>query len=258
MRLDSLARFGQRDRITSMQQQSNIFRGDLLSYCPADSPAGAGDQISFHVTQTSCLIVRQASSLPSPGQDAHATESGKMPELRSPERKPIIRRFPEAQSDELLIEAIVDLRPKRPHNVFARRRRIAKLVGFEVQMSILPRCKRLGDCFSESIKILNRASPLIVLTANRCLRHIAVAMPKWIIAFAVKLRVLGIGETFRMQSMRSIEWHSKPEKDALVMPHFGKKIVPLVQPDAMQQRQTSIHLLVNVISQALRRYRTIL
>src|SRR5437762_13909525 len=114
-------------------------------------------------------------------------------------------------------------------------------------MSILPRRKRLCDCFSESTKIMEYPSPFIVLAANRCLRQIAVAMPKWIIAFAVKLRGLGIGETFRMQSMCSIEWHPKPEKDALVMPHFGKKIVPLVQPVAMQQRQTSIHLLVSVI-----------
>jgi hypothetical protein len=58
MRLDSLARFGQRDRIAPMQQQSNIFRGDLLSYCPADSPAGASDQISLHkVEQASSLLL---------------------------------------------------------------------------------------------------------------------------------------------------------------------------------------------------------
>jgi hypothetical protein len=59
--------------------------------------------------------------------------------LRSPQRKPIIGRFPQTQSHELLIEAIVDLRPERPDNVFASGRRTAKLVGFEVQMSILPR-----------------------------------------------------------------------------------------------------------------------
>ena len=168
------------------------------------------------------------------GRDG-ARPSKKSPDaLCSAQRKPIIRRFPEAQPDELLIEAIVDLRPKRPHNVFPRRRRIAKLVGFEVQMSILPRGKRLCDCFSESTKILNCATPFIVLAGNRCLRHVAVTMPEWIIAFAVKLRVLGIGETGGMQSMRSIEWHPKPEKDAFVMPDFGKKIVTLMQAHTMQ------------------------
>jgi len=83
-------------------------------------------------------------------------------------------------------------------------------------------------------------------------------MSKWIIAFAVQLRVLGIGKTGGMQSMCSIEWHPKPEKDALVIPYFGKKIVALMQAHTMQQGHTCIHLLVNVTSQALRRYRTIL
>src|SRR5436190_18216154 len=125
-------------------------------------------------------------------------------------------------------------------------------------MSILPRRKRLCDCFSESTKIMECPSPFIVLAANRCLRQITVTMPKWIIAFAVKLCVLGVGKTGGMQSMRSVERHPKPEKHALVMPHFGKKIVALVQANTMQQRQTRVHLLVNVTSQTLRRYRTIL
>src|SRR5260370_8554442 len=121
-------------------------------------------------------------------------------------------------------------------------------------MSILPRCKRLCDCFSESTKILKRASPFIVLAANRCLRQITVAMPKGIIAFAVKLRVLGIGKTGGMQSMCSIEWHPKPEKAALVIPYFAKKIVALIQAHTIQKRQTCITILVNVTDQPLRLY----
>ena len=125
-------------------------------------------------------------------------------------------------------------------------------------MSILPGVKRLFDGFSKRDKIIERSAAFVVLAANCCLRQISVAMPKWIIAFAVKFRVLSIGKTCGVQSMRSIKWHPKPEKDALVIPYFGKKVVPLVQAHAMQQRQTRVHLLVNITSQALRRYRTIL
>jgi len=125
-------------------------------------------------------------------------------------------------------------------------------------MSVLPGLKRLFDGLSKRTKIIERSAAFVALTANRCLRHVAVAMPKLIIAFAIKLRVLGIGKTSDVQSMGSIEWNPNPEKNGLVVPYFGKKIIALMQAHTMQHRHTCIRLLVNVTSQALCRYLAIL
>src|SRR6266566_10031494 len=124
-------------------------------------------------------------------------------------------------------------------------------------MSILPRSKRLFDGSSKHDKIAESSAAFVVLAANCCLCHIAMTVTKRIIAFAVKLRVLGVGKTGGMQPMRSIERHLEPEKDAFIIPYFGKKIVPLVQTNTME-RQQHVNALINVFCQTLGRDWTIL
>ena len=59
-------------------------------------------------------------------------------QLHAPQRKPIVRRLPQAQSRELLIHAIINFRPERAHDVFACRRRAAKILRFKIEMAIMP------------------------------------------------------------------------------------------------------------------------
>jgi hypothetical protein len=58
--------------------------------------------------------------------------------LHSAQRKPVICGFPQTQSHELLIETIINLWPKRAHDVFACRRSAAKILRFQIEMAILP------------------------------------------------------------------------------------------------------------------------
>src|SRR5213083_745941 len=100
--------------------------------------------------------------------------------LDPPQRKSIIRGFPQTQSHELLIDATVDLWPKGPHNIFTRRGNIPKIVRLQIEMSILPGLKRLFDRFSKGAKIIKRSTASTELTANRCLGQITMAMAKQI------------------------------------------------------------------------------
>src|SRR5438105_14721055 len=118
----------------------------------------------------------------------------------------------------MLVEAIIDLWPKRAHNIFTRRRHISKIICLKVEMSILPRCERLFDRASKRDKIMERPTPLVVLTANGCLGYVTMAVAKWIIALAVQLRVFGVGERSSTESVRSMECYLQPKKNSVVSP----------------------------------------
>ena len=151
-----------------------------------------------------------------------------MPELRPPQGKPVVRCFPQTQSNKLLTEAAIDLWPKRADNIFARRRDIPKIIGLKVEMSIPPRRKRLFDRSSKLDKIVKCSTASIVLTASRRLSQIAMTVTKRIVALAVELRVFGIRESNRVQTMGGIEWHSHSKENGGAIPNFREKIVALV------------------------------
>src|SRR5437879_13070447 len=104
------------------------------------------------------------------------TVGGRRPPLQSSQRKPIVGCFPQTQPHQLMIEAIVDLRPECAHNVFTGRRQFAKIVDIEVEVSILPGPQRFFDGAYERQEIVERATSLIVFSANHWLGEIAVAM----------------------------------------------------------------------------------
>jgi hypothetical protein len=180
-----------------------------------------------------------------------------MPELRSPQGKPVVRCFPQTQSNKLLTEAAINLWPKRADNIFARRRDIPKIIGLKVEMSIPPRRKRLFDRRSKLDKIVKCPAASIVLAANRCLSQIAMTVTKRIVALAIELRIFGIGKSNGLQTMGGIERRAHSEENAVVIPYFREKICALMQTDAMQ-RHRGIHAFVNVPRQAFRSNRTIL
>src|SRR5712691_1678241 len=165
--------------------------------------------------------------------------------LQSSQRKPIVGCFPQTQPHQLMIEAIVDLRPECAHNVFTGRRHFAKIVDIEVEMSILPGPQRFFDGAFERRKIVERAALHIVFSANRCLGEIAVAMAKRVVAPAIKLRVFGFGKQDSPEAMGGAERHLHSKKNAFVVPYLGKKVVALVQAHAMQ-RQERVDAFVNV------------
>src|ERR1700736_2522292 len=155
-----------------------------------------------------------------------------------------------------MVKAIVDLWPKCAHNIFTGGRTFTKVLGFKIEMSLLPGLKRFFNGVSERQEIVECSTSFIVLSTDRCLGKITMAVTAWVAAFAIELRVLGLGETSRMQTMCGMQWHLHSKKNAFVIPDFGEKIVPLVQTDAMQ-RQQRIDPLVNILGEAFRRHRTI-
>ncbi len=78
-----------------------------------------------------------------------------------------------------------------------------------------------------------------------------------IIAFAIKLRVLGIGKSNGMQTMRSVERHPYSKENAVVAPYLREKIFALVQTDAVY-RHRSLYAFIDVSRQTLSRDGTIL
>src|SRR6266446_2699557 len=155
-----------------------------------------------------------------------------------------------------MVEAIVDLWPKCAHNIFTGGRTFAELVGFKIEMAILPGLERLFNGVSERQEIVECSTSFIVLSTNRCLGKITMAVTAWVIAFAIELGVLGFRESSRMQTMCGMERRLHSKKTPFVIPHLGEEIVPLVQADAMQ-RQQRIDALVDVTGEAFRRHRTI-
>ena len=114
-----------------------------------------------------------------------------MPELRSPQRKLVVRRFPQAQSHELLIHTIINFWPKRAHDVLACRRRAAKILRFQIQMPILPGFQRFMNRIVQRYEIVKRSAALIVISSDRSLCQVAMAVASRIIALTIKPLSLG-------------------------------------------------------------------
>ena len=151
LRLDNFARLRERHRVASVQKQFHIFASELSRNGAADPAAGACDQISFHalVRNVERPALNVQCRIKMVGRDRRARRGNEERTasrdrgiltiaLRPPQRKPVVRRFPQAQSNQLLIHTIINLWPKRAHDVFACRRRAAKILSFQIQMAILP------------------------------------------------------------------------------------------------------------------------
>ena len=130
--------------------------------------------------------------------------------------------------------SIVDLRPKRAHNIFAGRRNFTKIFRLQIKMSILPGLERFCHRVTKGDEIVERSALLVVLPANRRFGHVTMTVAAGIIAFAEERDVLFIGKRFYMQSVRRAKRHSHSEKHAFVIPNFREKIVAFVQADTMK------------------------
>ena len=95
-------------------------------------------------------------------------------------------------------------------------------------MPIAPGRKRIFDRCSKCDKIIKCSTASIVLTASRRLSQIAMTVTKRIVALAVELRVFGIRESNRVQTMGGIEWRSHSKENGSVIPNFREKIFALV------------------------------
>src|ERR1051326_8651292 len=157
-----------------------------------------------------------------------ARRRARMLELRPAQRKAVIRRLPQTQPNEPMPYPIVNLRPKRPHDVFTCGRRVLKILCFEIEMAISPRLKRFRNRVLQRHKIVERAAASVVFAADCRFSQIAVSMAARIIALAVKLRVIWLGKCGCMQSMRRMERHLQSEENGLIRPRFGKKIIALM------------------------------
>src|SRR6266567_2643424 len=180
--LDGFPRLRQGDRITTVQEKHRVFSGELLGDCAANPAARTGDEITSHV------FLRK-----------RPTPSWK---LRPPQRKPVVRCLPQTQANEPLPEAIIELRPKRANDIFSGRRRIAKILRFEIKMSISPWLKRFCHRVLQRYKVVERSAAHIVFAAYCRFRQITVAVAARIVALAVEFRVLGLRKRDCLQPMR--------------------------------------------------------
>src|SRR6266436_9992344 len=98
-RLDSLARFRESDRVAPVQEQNRILCSKLLGNGTADSAARACDEVTLH-----CARRKRRTS------DAQRPTPNR--KLRASQGKPVIRRLPQAQSNQLLVESIIDPWPQ--------------------------------------------------------------------------------------------------------------------------------------------------
>src|SRR5258708_16474142 len=105
-------------------------------------------------------------------------------------------------------------------------------------MSILPGLDRVMERFLERREVVKRSATFVVVSANRCFGEIKVAVTARVIAFAKKRGVLVIGKRRNVQSMRGAEARLHSEKNILVRPDLGEKILALVQTDAMDRQDT--------------------
>src|SRR5438132_570673 len=127
--------------------------------------------------------------------------------LRPAQRKPVIRRLPQTQSNELLIEPIINLWPERTDDIFASRRWVSKIFRFEIQMSISPWLKRFFDRFSKRNKVVEDSAARLVLASDGCFRQVPMTMAARIVALAVEPCVLRVRKRGCMQSVRGVERH---------------------------------------------------
>src|SRR4029077_11252164 len=98
----------------------------------------------------------------------------------------------------------------RAHDILAGRWNITKIFRLQIEMSILPGLERFLYCLPERREIVDRATALIVLSADCRLGELTMTVAKRIAALAVQLDVLGFRESGSMQAMRGMEDHLHP------------------------------------------------
>ena len=77
-----------------------------------------------------------------------------------------------------------------------------------------------------------------------------------VVAFAIKSSILAIRKSGSVQAMGGTKWPAQTEENGFVIPEFRKKIVTLMQSNAVQ-RQERIDTVIHVIGQTLSRHRAI-
>src|SRR5437870_9382018 len=200
--LDGFPRLRQGDRIATVQEKHRVFSGELLGDCAANPAARTGDEITSHVF----LRKSRTSNAQRP------TPSWK---LRPPQRKPVVRCLPQTQANEPLPEAIIELRPKRANDIFSGGRRIAKILRFEIKMSISPWLKRFCHRVLQRHKAVERAAAHIVIASDSRLRQISVIVTRRIVAFAINYCVTGLRNGGCMQSVRRLKRPEPAHEDGL-------------------------------------------
>ena len=139
------------------------------------------------------------------------------------EREAIVRRLPEAQAGQAIVQPRIKLRPQNANDVFAGRRGCAKFLRLDIEVLVLPRPERSFDAMEQRAKTVKRSAPLIVGTADRRLRQIAMTMAARVVALAIKGKVLGLGEAGRVQAVRGAERPLHSKEKISVMPVPAKK-----------------------------------
>lgn len=137
----------------------------------------------------------------------------------------------------MFIHAAVDLSPQRAHNILAGRGNFAEILGFEIEMSIFPGLDRLSKSFPKGDEVVKDSAPVVVISANRCLGKIKMAVSARIVALAKQRGVFFVGKRRDVQSMRGAEARLHSKKDILIVPGFRKEIFPLVQADSMNRKR---------------------
>src|SRR5207302_7531922 len=169
--------------------------------------------------------------------DATERVPPKIVTLSSSKRKTIVLCFPQTQSHELLLYAMVDLRPERPHDVLAGGRNFSEIFRFKIKMSIFPRLDRFIQRIRETDKIVKRPASLVVIPANRCFDQIKVPMSARVIAFPKQFRVLVVRERRDMQAVCSAKAHLHSKKHNFVRPNFSEEIVAFMETNAMNRER---------------------
>ena len=115
-----------------------------------------------------------------------------LPLSGSAQRKAVVRRFPQSQSNEPLVETIIDPWPKCADDIFTGRRSSSKIFRFEIQMSIPPWLKRFFDRFSKGSKVVEDSAARIVLGSDSRFRQVPMTVAEPIITLPVELGVLRV------------------------------------------------------------------
>src|SRR5436190_8534912 len=106
----------------------------------------------------------------------------------------IVRRLPQAQSDQTLLKAAVDFRPESAHDIFAGRRLLAKFISLEIEMFIAPGRQGLFQSVMQIFEIGQRAGTLIVFATYCRFHDVTVSMPARVVTLAKQLGILDVGK----------------------------------------------------------------
>ena len=104
-------------------------------------------------------------------------------------------------------------------------------------MPVTPWLERLVDSLVEGSKIDERPGAFIVITADGGFGDVTMAVTERVVAFAIKLRILGIRKSGSVQAVGGTKWHAQTEENGFVIPKFSKKIITLMQSNAVQRQE---------------------